>query len=76
MSTKTMLILAVAAVVAYFMFVKKGAAGNVGAPGTRGVAGAAKPSVAQQVGQAAFGIAQTQLNNIFGGSSTPPGNVA
>jgi hypothetical protein len=48
----------------------------VGASGAKGVAGAAKPSVAQQVGQAAFGIAQTQLNNIFGGSSTPPGNVA
>lgn len=80
MSTKTLLLLAVAAVVAYFLFMKKGAKGTAGAVGVRGVAGAAAPTTGQQLEQLGWGIARTQLNNIFGGGSdgaqSPPGNLS
>jgi len=80
MSTKTLLLLAVAAAVAYFLFMKKGAAGVAGARGAVGVAGAASPSTAQQLETLGWGIAKTQLNNIFGGGSdgaqSPAGNLS
>jgi len=77
MSTKMLLILGVAAVAAYFLFIRKtGASGNVGAPGAKGVAGAAAPSIGSQVGQVAWGIASKQLGNLFGSSSSPAGNPA
>ena len=80
MSTKTLLLLAVAAAVAYFLFMKKGAKGAVGTPGARGVAGAAAPSTAQQLETLGWGIARSQLNNIFGGGSdgaqSPAGNLS